>query len=175
MKKYLAIVCTGNKTYHDFSDKDKRNFDVCIIYYNEGNEEFYKSQCEYFFQKKSQKYKLIKEILPLIPWKNYKYIFLPDDDLKINIDDINELFLVAHKNNIDLCQPSIQLPNIDWNILQDALKLLPNPNDEYKLSSLWYIYDNYPNKKKIIERIFKGCSYPVLLKKSIIYLLFVSK
>ena len=23
MKKYLAIVCTGNKTYHNFSDKDK--------------------------------------------------------------------------------------------------------------------------------------------------------
>lgn len=165
MKKYLAIVCTGNKTYHNFLDKDKRNFDVCIIYFNEGNEDFFKSQSEYFFQRKSPKYKLIKEILPLIPWKDYKYILLPDDDLTISIESLNELFETADKQKIDLCQPSIALPNIDWKILQGVLKLLPNPNDEYSNTPLFEIRKKYPEKQNEINRIIYGCSYPVLLKK----------
>jgi hypothetical protein len=165
MKKYLAIVCTGNKTYHNFSDKDKRNFDVCIIYFNEGKEDFFKSQSEYFFQRKSPKYKLIKEILPLIPWDKYKYIFLPDDDLTISIDNINELFEIADKQKLELCQPSITLPNIDWKVLQDILKLLPDKNLEYSNTPLFEIRKKYSDKQNEINRIIYGCSYPVLLKK----------
>ena len=165
MKKYLAIVCTGNKTYHNFSDKDKRNFDVCIIYFNEGNEEFFKSQSEYFFQRKSPKYKLIKEILPLIPWQKYKYILLPDDDLTISIESINELFETAYKLKLELCQPSILLPNIDWKILQDVLSLLPNKEMEYSNTPLFDIRKKYPEKQNETNRIIYGCSYPVLLKK----------
>ena len=165
MKKYLAIVCTGNKTYHNFSDKDKRNFDVCIIYFNEGNEDFFKSQSEYFFQRKSPKYKLIKEILPLIPWQDYKYILLPDDDLTISIESLNELFKTADEKKIELCQPSITLPNIEWTTLQDVLKLLPNSNDEYSNTPLFEIRKKYQNKQNEINRIIYGCSYPALLKK----------
>lgn len=165
MKKYLAIVCTGNKTYHNFSDKDKRNFDVCIIYFNEGNEDYFKSQSEYFFQRKSPKYKLIKEILPLIPWQKYKYILLPDDDLSISIENINELFETAHKLKLELCQPSILLPNINWKVLQDILSLLPNKELEYSNTPLFDIRKKYPEKQHAINRIIYGCSYPFLLKK----------
>lgn len=165
MKKYLAIVCTGNKTYHNFSDKNKRNFDVCIIYFNEGNEELFKSQSEYFFQRKSPKYKLIKEILPLIPWDKYKYILLPDDDLTISIESLNELFETADKLKLELCQPSITLPNIDWKVLQDVLRLLPDKNLEYSNTPLFELRKKYPEKQNEINRIIYGCSYPVLLKK----------
>ena len=37
IRKYLLIVPTGDGTYHDFDD-DTRNFDVCIIYYNDDKE-----------------------------------------------------------------------------------------------------------------------------------------
>lgn len=165
MKKYLAIVCTGNNTYHDFTNINLRKFDVCIIYFNEGKEDYFKSQSEYFFQRKSPKYKLIKDILPDIPWQSYKYIFLPDDDLTISIEDINKLFEIADTQKMELCQPSILLPGIEWETLQQALKLLPNIKDEYSVTPLFEIRKKYFDKQKIINRILYGCSYPILLKK----------
>jgi len=165
MRKYLAIVCTGNNTYHDFSDKDKRIFDVCIIYFDEGKEDYFQSQSEYYFKKKSPKYKLIKETLPLIPWEQYKYIFLPDDDLKISVDDINLLFETANKSRIELCQPSILLSKYDWNDCQEILKLLSSEKDQYSVTPLIELKKKYPEKQSIINGILYGCSYPFLLKK----------
>lgn len=165
MKKYLTIVCTGNNTYHDFSDKEKRNFDVCIIYFNEGKEEYFQSQCEYYFKKKSPKYKLIKETLSSLPWDKYKYIFLPDDDLKISIEDINLLFETAHKSKIELCQPSILLPKYDWKECQKILQLLESEKDQYSVTPLFDLRKKYPEKQSIINGILYGCSYPFLLKK----------
>ena len=176
MKKYLSIVCTGNNTTHNFSEKNKRIFDVCIIYYGDGKEDVFETQSEYYFKRKSPKYKLIREILPLIPFDEYLYIFIPDDDLIISIEDINELFLTVDKNNIELAQPSIDLPNLNYKELQDILDLHRYADYDKKYLKKDYIVEpvlnndlyelrkKYVDKSTLINRIIYGCSYPDLLR-----------
>jgi hypothetical protein len=164
IRKYLLIVPTGDGTYHDFDD-DTRNFDVCIIYYNDDKEEYFKKQCEYFFKIKGPKWKLIKLILPYLTWQYYDYIWIPDDDLVISIDKINLMFSDADANNLSLSQPSVAIPDLEFKQVQKILGLLDNDKDLYTYVSLYNLRKKYPEKEDIINTILYRVSYPILIRK----------
>lgn len=164
IRKYLLIVPTGDGTYHDFTD-GIRNFDVCIIYYNDDKEDYFRKQCEYFFKMKGPKWKLIKLVLPLIPWQQYDYIWIPDDDLIISIDKINLMFSDADTNNLSLSQPSVAIPDLNYKQVQKILGLLDSDKDLYTYVSLYDLRKKHPEKADLINMILYRVSYPILIRK----------
>jgi hypothetical protein len=166
LKPYLLIIPTGNNTCFDFSkDRDKQNFDVCIIYYGEGEEDRFKKQCKYFFKLRGPKWFLIKNILQQIEWKLYDYIWIPDDDLIVSTEKINEMFQVADENNLKLCQPAVSIPGLPWKDAQEILHLAPK-NKLYSSGYLRVLREKYPDKEKIINKILYRVSYPELIRQS---------
>jgi len=165
MKKYLIIIPVGNSPLPiDFTDKS-RHFDLCTIYYNEGDENRIKSISDYYFQLKGPKWFLVKNILNKIDWMQYEYIWIIDDDLEISIKDINELFNIASTNKLTLCQPSVKVPDLPYKKCQELLKLLNNPKDEYTYASLYDLRKKYPEKANDINKLLYRVSYPVLVRK----------
>lgn len=165
IRSNLVIIPTGNSTYHDFTNYKERTFDICIIYYGEGKENYFKNQSDYFFKMKAPKWKLIKCILQKIDWKLYDYIWIPDDDLVINPCEIDKLFKVAKDNNLELSQPAVAIPNMPWENVQQILKLIKNKNNIITISDLFNLREKYPKKEKDINKILYRISYPDLIRK----------
>lgn len=115
-KKNLIISVVGDNSYHNIWINNNPNFDLFLIYYknNEDIIDLYKKQCLYFeygefYQNCPSKFiklkKVIEENIKII--KQYKYIWVPDDDIYISSNDINELFHTAEYYDLFLCQPSL--------------------------------------------------------------------
>ena len=127
IKDYLVIIPSGRDSYHTYLDlkyKKLRNFDVAIIYYHDDKYK-YESNVEYMEYDKGPKWQLIRRFLNKYSkeWKKYKYIWFPDDDLKIitqnknvskgQIEELNKMFDVADSLDLNLCQPSLLGKNED--------------------------------------------------------------
>lgn len=166
LKPYLLIVPTGNNTCFDFTpNRDKQRFDVCIIYYGEGEEERFKKQCKYFFKLRGPKWFLIKTILQKIEWKLYDYIWIPDDDLIISTEKINEMFQVAEENKLQLSQPAVSIPGLPWKEAQRVLQLAPK-DKLYEHNYLFTLRNDYPDDAKTINKILYRVSYPQFIRQS---------
>ena len=122
----LIIVCAGdNSLHHDHNwyTTTSREFDVCVIYYGNDQtvENRYKTESTYFIKRQGPKWQLIRHALKssneILPWKKYEYIWMPDDDLSIRVDSINEFFHIAKKYKLNLCQPSLVDLNVEHKIL----------------------------------------------------------
>lgn len=169
----LVIIPTGDGTYHDFSKtpQQERNFDIGLVYYHTEQIEKFRNQCEYFYHKVGPKYRLMKEVLCvkainycIMPWFYYDYIWLPDDDLVISIDKINDLFNIATKNKIDLCQPAVKIPNMTHQQVLKILDLLPDEKSRYTYASLFDLRTKYPQQAEEINNILYRVSYPILTR-----------
>lgn len=166
MKPYLVIVPTGNNTCFDFSRyRNKQQFDVSLIYYGEGEEERFKKQCKYFFKLRGPKWFLIRTVLQKIEWKLYDYIWIPDDDLIISTDKINDMFQVAAENKMQLSQPAVSIPGLPWKEAQRVLQLAPK-DKLYEHNYLFELRKEYPDEAKTINKILYRVSYPQFIRQS---------
>jgi hypothetical protein len=103
MRKNLVISCVGPNSLHKSWLKENRNFDLLLYYYGDVKN-LYKEDADCYFEKKGTKFNIIAD-LDLA--NKYEYIFVPDDDLLMDCDDINRLFDLAKKHDLWVCQPSI--------------------------------------------------------------------
>lgn len=168
MKPNLVIVPTGNNTCFDFSiNRDKQQFDTCLIYYGKDKEyeDKFKKQCKYFFKLSGPKWFLIKTVLQKIEWKLYDYIWIPDDDLIISTEKINEIFQIATDNNLQLSQPAVSIPGLPWQEAQTVLHLAPE-DKLYDHSYLFKLRDEYPDDARTINKILYRVSYPQFIRQS---------
>jgi hypothetical protein len=107
----LVIATVGDTSLHKEWLSDKPNFDLVLLYY--GNDlniaKSYTQDTPYIYASKGFKFSLIKSFInDNLEWvSKYEYIWLPDDDLKIDTKSINELFSIAKKYDLYLCQPSL--------------------------------------------------------------------
>ena len=98
--KYLAICCASDKSLHThFTNNDK--FDTLVIHYGDDDTkaDLYKEQATFFARRKGSKFNLIWSVindgisgLTKDMLFEYDYIFLVDDDILTNADDIYEIF-----------------------------------------------------------------------------------
>ena len=117
LRPNLVVVPANSASLHyhwlqDLPDS-KRSWDLCVGYY--GTERpFLQAPAEYLAHLPQKRkfqllYDLFYEDSPL--WA-YERIWLPDDDLLISGQDLNLLFHLSRRNDLDLCQPSlIEGPN----------------------------------------------------------------
>jgi len=133
--KYLIIIPAGDRSRHLEWKKDP-SVDLCVIYYNDNPEiaKKFKESAEYFYQAAGPKWSLLKLPLRDKIYENYKYIWLPDDDLIFENRNVGpgELFDLMVKSGADLAQPA----------LIDNGNILP----KYK-KNLQYIRKGYPFRK----------------------------
>lgn len=121
-KTNLVILCAGNESLHiknKWIEKVKE-FDLCILYYGKDSSILgkYKKGCEYFGEVEGPKWKNIHKILKNNDfWRKYKYIWFPDDDLEIGVENVNKMFKIVNERKIKLSQPSL----LDENVSHKAL------------------------------------------------------
>lgn len=107
----LIIVTVGDNSLHQTWLSSKRNFKIAVIYYGNNRliEKDYSETADYFLKEKGEKYHLIKNFYlnNISLFKNFKLIWMPDDDLFIAPKDINRLFDLAEKKKFKICQPAM--------------------------------------------------------------------
>lgn len=81
------------------------NYDIALIYY--GDNEGYPEENQ--TKAKGPKYQLIYDYINDHPeiYDDYQYIWMPDDDIVMNNNDIQRLFKISYKHNLLLSQPSL--------------------------------------------------------------------
>lgn len=109
--KNLIISAVGDESLHREWIAGNKQFDLALIYY--GNDEniakAYALESKWYSQAKGMKYHLIAQFLENHPsiFNDYDYIWFPDNDVSISTDNINQLFNIAKKEELQLCQPAM--------------------------------------------------------------------
>ena len=110
--KNLVILCAGDNPAHlFFEDINERNYELLVIYYGD-NEEQFKNKFktfDHFSSIKGYKFNIIKKYYNenIKFFKEYKNIFIPDDDIYLKTKYINNLFEIFNKYKLILAQPSL--------------------------------------------------------------------
>mmetsp|Transcript_10656 Transcript_10656/g.19699 ORF Transcript_10656/g.19699 Transcript_10656/m.19699 type:complete len:321 (+) Transcript_10656:1932-2894(+) len=118
--KYLAIVAAGDGSLHAESEWPPE-LELCVVYYGTGakRDEFRKA-AKYFFEVKGPKWQLVKFALKRVPWREYEYTWLPDDDLRFKGEEMGRMLSIASDHEILLGQPAL----LDKNIQRQYRELL---------------------------------------------------
>ena len=105
-------------------------------------------------RKKTATYQVPNQAIPpnMIPYQQYQQIWIPDDDLQIQVEDVNKIFKIADHNHMNLSQPSLRIPNYDPEELQRVLKLVVKPIDEMRIVDLYDLRSKHPKENKIINK-----------------------
>ena len=112
MKKYLVISTVGDESLHsEWIDGDS-NFDLILLYYGNNDEivKNYTNQTPHVYAAKGEKYHLLKSLILSSPEliSEYKYIWLPDNDVSISTENINKMFEIAEQYDLYLAQPAMK-------------------------------------------------------------------
>jgi hypothetical protein len=145
MSQYLALLCAGDTSLHIANNwhSNARNFDLCIGYYgnNSDKEKQYRESADYFIPLKGPKWRNIITMLSsdsALDWEKYDYIWLPDDDIRLSVEDANTMFELASTHNIPLCQPALFPDNVSH------LTLVHDPNFALPLRPVTFIEIQMP-------------------------------
>lgn len=121
--KNLVVGVVGDTSLHrTWVNKANRNFDLFLIYYGDKDDRYLKD-AKYYDRAKGTKFVILDQILRKHGdiFSKYDAVFVPDDDIHMEANDI-EIFLdVFHKYNLWLAQPSI----VGWYSLH---MVLSNPD-----------------------------------------------
>lgn len=184
--KNLVISTVSDSSLHR-SWCHSQNFDTYLIYF--GDKQGFKGETKYYKKAKGYKYHLIKDVLDESDfWKNYDYIWLPDDDLSISTQDVAELFRLMSFYSLDIAQPSIagyygtwitlhqmgsiirftnwveiMCPCFSMRALEICKQTFKENNCGWGIEGIWNILLDHPqNKIAIIDDLIVKHTRPVL-------------
>ena len=107
----LIISVVGDNSFHKEWISGNPEFDLILIYYGNNDDIFsdYSKDALMCIKQKGQKFPLIKTFIndnfKLV--SKYEYIWLPDDDISISSNNLNNIFKIAKEYNLYICQPSM--------------------------------------------------------------------
>ena len=128
--KVLVIVPAGPNTVHESWYIDSSIVDFIVVWYSDETvPDTIKNRSKYVFSQKGPKWSLIRTVLQRINWKEYDYIWLPDDDLKLLKGDILTFCRIMAKYNLVMAQPSLFNQHVQWTVLLNI------ENQEYHLTN----------------------------------------
>lgn len=139
----LVILCAGDTSLHEanlWHRRDLRDFDLCIVYFGANGqvEARYKTQADFFVNTQGPKWRNVWNLVTKFDfWKLYDFVWLPDDDLEIPIDKVNQMFHIVYRDNIALSQPSLYPENATYAVLvhdpRDVRETKPVPFVEIQM------------------------------------------
>lgn len=111
MYSNLVISAVGDASLHGLWLSGNPKFDLWLIYYGDDEQtaEKYATQCSKFFRKRGQKLHMLGQLLErkMIDLGKYKYVWIPDDDIAITSNGINEMFEKMERYAIMVGQPAV--------------------------------------------------------------------
>lgn len=122
MNKYLIFSSIGDNSVHDhWLSTENREFDIVLAYFG-NNDEYYnkiaKNNSDNFtiYKKKGFKWPNFNDYISNNDVSQYKYIWIPDDDIELDGDKINEMFETLEKYpNIMVAIPSTSKDSVNSN------------------------------------------------------------
>lgn len=113
MKRHnLVIVRAGDDSLHPcwLRGSTERSWDLIVSYFGDDPDRF-REPDSIRIDGKGPKWPALQTLLQSQSnlLSRYDYIWLPDDDIDCNADDINRLFAAARKHSLLLCQPALTL------------------------------------------------------------------
>ena len=118
-KNNLLITTIGNYYQNAFewcSEKEKRNYDVCLINYLPKNQQLINwiLLSKYYAESEGFKFELIFNLLNQNKQlMKYSYYYMPDEDVNLSVENINKLFEIMKKYKLNIGQPSLIGNDID--------------------------------------------------------------
>ena len=191
LNKYLIISPLGDKSICEEWLQGNFNFDVVFLYYGDDFKiaQNYLKYTSHIYSSKGTKFCLIKAFIQdnLEFISQYSYIWLPDDDVRIDTSEINRLFDFAKEWNLSICQPSMNgyvsheitkpvensilrytnfvevlAPMFDLDSLLKVYKIFDENYSSWGFDYLWAYLLNYPQDKiAIIDDIIMTHTKPV--------------
>jgi hypothetical protein len=136
-KRFLIIIPAGDNSLHKYW-YNSDIYDLYVIYFgdNKETEREYKKKADFFRKDKGPKWQLIRRTIQTFNINKYNYIWLPDDDLEINKNNLEEFLLISEKYQFKLSQPSLNVPNVSEDELIKHMNdwhrnIVFNKNKEY--------------------------------------------
>jgi hypothetical protein len=122
MNKYLVFSSIGNNSVHNtWLNTENRTFDVVLAYYA-NNDEYYNKIAEknsdnfLIYKRKGFKWPNFNDYISNNDVSQYEYIWIPDDDIELSGDKINEMFKTLEKYpNIMVAIPSTSKDSVNSN------------------------------------------------------------
>lgn len=119
IKNFVFSSVGDNTSFDKLWINEQMDYDIYVIYYgnNEDIYERYKSKVTYIDKRKGSKFQNFKYFYDNN--KNiidkYDRFFILDDDIIFNVKDINDMFKISRKYNLDICGPSFSKKGkISW-------------------------------------------------------------
>ncbi|CAN7560624.1 hypothetical protein LJR225_004115 [Phenylobacterium sp. LjRoot225] len=120
----LVVVMAGDRSLHESFVAD-RAFDLWVVYYGDSEEvaQRYSAGADRFWRRKGLKIDLIRQVLleevclgEGQDYSQYRYVFLPDDDIHFEAGaaDLHKLFAMAAELEADAFQPAVKNDNVSF-------------------------------------------------------------
>ena len=111
--KPLVVLCAGKTSLHRINRwhlKEKRNFELWIVAYDS---ETPTEGADWVVFRTGPKWDLIRSVSERILEKNPSWLWLPDDDLSIDVTSVNTFFEMFEKEDDKIiAQPSLTPQNV---------------------------------------------------------------
>lgn len=108
-KRYLVIVRAGDRSLHPAWTQSPatRNWDLVVSYFGADPRRYRDADAERI-DDKGPKWPGLHALMTRDPrWRDYDYVWLPDDDLATDETTINALFEVTASSGLELAQPTL--------------------------------------------------------------------
>jgi hypothetical protein len=183
----LVIAAVGDASLHNYwVPTQNNNYDIFLINYGKNN--CYKKDAKYYLEKTGYKFNLIHKVFEDNPkLYDYKYIWMPDDDIHIAPKEIDKIFQMANDYNLWICQPSIMgwyglkitlhnsesklrftnyveimCPCFESNALKKCIATFKENKSGWGIDHIWnIILDNPKNKLAILDDVVAIHTRPV--------------
>lgn len=85
------------------------SFDLIFVYYGDDIERFawLASKCDRIYWHKGSKFQNFIRLYQRLAFFRYDYVWVVDDDISLNVDEINSLFFLTSRYNLAVSQPSL--------------------------------------------------------------------
>ncbi len=109
VKRFLVIVRAGDRSLHPTwtQSEQTRNWDLVVSYFGKDPTR-YRSSGERRIDDAGPKLPGLHQLLAREEfWRDYDYVWLPDDDLAVGEAGVNRLFEIAASHGLALAQPAL--------------------------------------------------------------------
>ena len=112
---FIFTSAGDNTSFYDIWVAENQNYDIYVMYYGENEENYnlYKSKVKFIEKRKGSKFQNFLYFYSKYPdiINSYKYFFILDDDIVMDVKSINMMFSIAIKYDLLICAPSFVHPS----------------------------------------------------------------
>uniref|UniRef100_A0A6C0KXL3 Glycosyltransferase n=1 Tax=viral metagenome TaxID=1070528 RepID=A0A6C0KXL3_9ZZZZ len=113
----LVFTSAGDNTrFNTLWVSSEQTYDIVVYYYGDSDENYekYKAISKLCLRRKGSKFQNFYQFYTSYPdiIVHYDLFFILDDDIIISVGDINNMFRIANKYNLAICQPSFKKGSI---------------------------------------------------------------